>query len=257
VASNNSVISVLEVDPELAEGLPPEARGVAIRHAIAQARLLPEGEWQPLAEFGADPPQIGLLVIDGLLTRELTFAGRTSTELLGVGDVLRPWDLDVDEMEPLAPEVHWFVHEPVRLAILDHRFAAVAVRWPTLIDAIIGRSMRRSRSLAFQLAISQVTRVDGRLLVLLWQLAERWGRVGPDGVRLPLQLTHHMLGTLVGARRPSVTTALSGLAREGLVERTPSGWLLHGDPEDALAELLENHSAGNGRVASAAAVLVA
>jgi hypothetical protein len=29
-----------------------------------------------------------------------------------------------------------------------------------------------------------------------------------------------------------VTTALSGLARDGLVERTEDGWLLHGDPSD-------------------------
>ncbi|MGZ6696318.1 MAG: helix-turn-helix domain-containing protein, partial [Solirubrobacteraceae bacterium] len=51
-----------------------------------------------------------------------------------------------------------------------------------------------------------------------------------EGVRLPLALPHRTLATLVGARRPSVTTALSGLARDGLVERTPEGWLLHGDP---------------------------
>ena len=76
--------------------------------------------------------------------------------------------------------------------------------------------------------------MDERLLVLMWSLAERWGRVGPDGVRLPLALPHRTLATLVGARRPSVTTALSGLARDGLVERTPDGWLLHGDPVDVL-----------------------
>ena len=31
-----------------------------------------------------------------------------------------------------------------------------------------------------------------------------------------------------------MTTALSGLARDGLVERTPEGWLLHGDPAAVL-----------------------
>ena len=48
-----------------------------------------------------------------------------------------------------------------------------------------------------------------------------------------------MLATLVGARRPSVTTALAGLAREGLIERTTEGWLLHGDPDEVLAQRLE------------------
>ena len=89
-----------------------------------------------------------------------------------------------------------------------------------------------------QRAIAQVPRVDARVLVLLWLLADRWGRVSPQGVRVPLSLTHETIGKLVGARRPSVTTALGVLTRRGLVERTDSGWLLHGDPQEALPELL-------------------
>src|SRR5437899_2938177 len=42
------------------------------------------------------------------------------------------------------------------------------------------------------------------------------------------------MGRLVGARRPPGTTALAGLARDGLVERVPDGWLLRGDPAGAL-----------------------
>jgi CRP-like cAMP-binding protein len=55
---------------------------------------------------------------------------------------------------------------------------------------------------------------------------------------VPVGLPHRTLATLVGARRPSVTTALTGLAREGLVERTAEGWLLHGDPEEVLPRRL-------------------
>ena len=79
--------------------------------------------------------------------------------------------------------------------------------------------------------------------MLLWTLAERWGRVGPHGVRLPLSLPHRTLATLVGARRPSVTTALTGLARAGLVERVRDGWLLHGDPAEVLPERLHTDKA--------------
>ena len=130
------------------------------------------------------------------------------------------------------------VLEKAQIAVLDRHFAAVIGKWPVLVDAVTGRAVKRSRALAFQLAISQVTRVDERLLVLMWHLAERWGRVGPDGVRVPVGLPHRTLATLVGARRPSVTTALTGLAREGLVERIEGGWLLHGDPEEVLAQRL-------------------
>jgi CRP/FNR family cyclic AMP-dependent transcriptional regulator len=58
--------------------------------------------------------------------------------------------------------------------------------------------------------------------------------VSGDGVIVPLALTHRILGQLVGARRPTVSTALSELAeREELVRRPDGSWLLRGDPPDA------------------------
>ena len=50
---------------------------------------------------------------------------------------------------------------------------------------------------------------------------------------VPVRLTHEMIGRLVGAHRPSVTTALSELARSGRIARIPEGWLLRGDPPSA------------------------
>ena len=41
---------------------------------------------------------------------------------------------------------------------------------------------------------------------------------------------------LVAARRPSVTSALQGLAREGLISRADDGWLLHGEPPDEVQQ---------------------
>ncbi|MBA3328735.1 MAG: Crp/Fnr family transcriptional regulator [Solirubrobacterales bacterium] len=125
----------------------------------------------------------------------------------------------------------WTVVEPVRLALLDRRFAAVVARWPALVDALVSRALRRSRTLAFQLTLAQVKRVEDRLVLLMWMLAERWGTVGPDGVLIPVGLTHETLAKLVGARRPTVTTALGALSRAGRVERIEHGWLLHGEPE--------------------------
>ena len=154
-----------------------------------------------------------------MVTRDLLFAGRTTTELLGAGDILRPWDDDV-AFDALPFSASWHVHTPARVAILDTRVAIAAGRWPSIATALHARHVRRVRGLAFQRAIAQLPRVDDRMIVLLWALAERWGRVGPDGVRVPVGLPHRTLATLVGARRPSVTTALTGLAREGLVERT-------------------------------------
>jgi hypothetical protein len=59
--------------------------------------------------------------------------------------------------------------------------------------------------------------------------------VHPDGIVVPLPLGHQRLADLVGAHRPSVTTAMGGLARAGAVSRRSSGdWVLHGDPPEEL-----------------------
>jgi hypothetical protein len=53
----------------------------------------------------------------------------------------------------------------------------------------------------------------------------------PDGVALPMTLSHRMLGQLVGARRPTVSTALGELSKQGeLARRTDGTWLLTGAP---------------------------
>jgi CRP/FNR family cyclic AMP-dependent transcriptional regulator len=58
--------------------------------------------------------------------------------------------------------------------------------------------------------------------------------VTPAGVLLPLALSYTTLGQLVGARRPTVSTALAELAREGHVARGEAGtWVLTGRPVGA------------------------
>jgi CRP-like cAMP-binding protein len=235
--SQRPLISILDADPELGAGLTGEARELARRHAVATVYAFPTGPLDMAVPNGDGAPAVGLLILDGLITRDVELAKRSTTELLGQGDIVRPWD-DEQSLDPLPGHVAWSVLEPARVAVLDRRFAAVAGRWPTMLDTLVGRTVRRSRSLSVQRAIAQVPRVDARVLVLLWLLADRWGRVSPQGVRVPLSLTHETIGKLVGARRPSVTTALGVLSRRGLVERTDQGWLLHGDPQEALPELL-------------------
>jgi CRP-like cAMP-binding protein len=147
--------------------------------------------------------------------------------------VLRPWDYDDGETASVPAESGWTVLEPARFAVLDGRFARGACRYPELVSKLIGRALRRSRWLTILLAISSMPRVDARVLALFWHLADRWGRVTLDGVVVPVRLTHEMIGRLVGAHRPSVTTALSELARSERISRLPQGWLLQGDPPSA------------------------
>jgi CRP-like cAMP-binding protein len=124
------------------------------------------------------------------------------------------------------------------VALLHHDFATAVAPWPELTGAVMDRIMRRAHALAFHLAVSHLKLVEMRLLVILWYYADRWGRVTPGGVLLPLRMTHSLLARIVGARRPSVSTALGRLQDRGFVERTDNGqWLLLGSPPRELEEL--------------------
>ena len=124
----------------------------------------------------------------------------------------------------------WLVLEPSRVALLDERFVVQLAHFPELAGRLFSRAVSRSRQLAVNMAIVHQARVDVRLHLLFWHLADRWGRVRPDGVVVPLRLTHAVLSDLVAARRPTVTSALSELGRRGLLRPVDEGWLLSGDP---------------------------
>jgi CRP-like cAMP-binding protein len=176
-------------------------------------------------------------VLEGLLSRGVVIQGRRSAELLGPGDILRP--AASDEIDPSVEfEVSWEVLEPTKLALLDTAFAQAVAPWPELTGALMDRIMRRTHALAFHLAVSHLKLVETRLLVIFWYYADRWGRVTRDGVVLPVRLTHRLLARIVGARRPSVSTALGRLQDRGLVDRAETGeWILLGAPPSELDEL--------------------
>jgi CRP-like cAMP-binding protein len=129
------------------------------------------------------------------------------------------------------------VLSPARVAVLDAEAAECLAAFPELTGSLVGRALERARNLAINMAIVHQARVNVRLRMLLWHLADRWGRVRTEGVVLPLTLTHAVLADLVAARRPTVTTALNELGREGLVKAARGGWLLSGDPPRELLEL--------------------
>lgn len=227
-------IRVFEAQPDLVRGLDEDQAALARRHAVAVLDSVAPGRWDPASAYDESPGSIGLLVIDGMLARDVRIGGRWCSELLGPGDLLRPWDYDDAGGDTVASASSWAVLEATRVAVLDERFARVACRWPQLVAGLVSRTLRRSRWMAILLAISNLTRVDERITALMWHLADRWGHVTPEGVVVPAPLTHEMIARLVGAHRPSVTSALGDLGRSGVLERRDSGWLLHGAPPPQL-----------------------
>ena len=228
--AGDSTISIVDADPDLGDLLGSGELERARREAVTRINRLSPGEWDASAAHEPAEHHRGFLVVDGLLSRTVNVLGRHCVELVGHGDVMRPWRWD-DEGSHVQAEVGWTALEPTRLAVLDHAFVARIVPWPELGLELFNRGTRRAHHLAVALAIAHHQRVDDRLLLTLWHLAERWGRVHTDGIVVPLPLGHQRLADLVGAQRQSVTSALGGLTRDGSISRREDGnWVLHGDP---------------------------
>jgi CRP/FNR family transcriptional regulator, cyclic AMP receptor protein len=226
-------VQLLDLDPDLARDLDPRRAREAAQRLYARAFDIPRGRWTPSPTLLQGTRPIGLLVLEGLLVREASVADHPSAELLGPGDVLRAWD-DDDNEELLPRTIEWTALTAARLAIVDHAFAVRAAQWPEVFASLLDRAARRAERLVVMQAIAHMTRVDDRLLALLWCLAERWGRVLPDGVLVSLRLSHRTLAGMIGARRPSVTTALGQLIARGEIERRDDGeWMLRGQPPEA------------------------
>jgi CRP/FNR family transcriptional regulator, cyclic AMP receptor protein len=238
---------LLDVDPGLGRLVHEDRREAADRELRVELYRLPQGEWSSDYGAAAGASHIGLLLVEGVVSREVVVADCVSTELLGPGDILRPWTIHDDD-RLLRHGVRWNALTACRVAVLDRRFAAQLGEWPEVNAALGQRLSERAQRLAATQAISQLTRVERRLMALFWHLAERWGRVTAQGVVLPLTLSHRMLGQLVGARRPTVSTAIAALVKQDRIVRRGNGtWLLKGDPagvaEGAVLRVLEGRQA--------------
>ncbi|HET8565641.1 MAG TPA: helix-turn-helix domain-containing protein [Solirubrobacterales bacterium] len=244
--------SVLRLDPDLLAGIEEPRASQALHACQAQVLELPQGPWQ------VDPKRLdrsgfGLLVLSGILCRRVAQSECYGAELIGPGDLMRPWD-QLGEWSSIPTESSWLVLQPTRLAILDHGFARRASPFPEIASELLRRGLLRSRYLVILVAIISQRRIDTRLTMLFWHLADRFGKLRGEWVEIPVPLTHATLAELVAARRPSVTTALSRLSAEGILRRSDSGWLLRGTVPPELLQLSETHAPVETNGASARTV---
>lgn len=223
------MIELLQEDPDLAERMPPDARFQAMGIVRARVFGVPKGVW--------DPPEIdhgatGLLLLRGLMVRTLELGSVSSSEIVGPTDIIRPWENDL--IPSVVPSLtSWRVLEAAQVALLDGRVTALIGRWPELSAAVVGRLLRRSRSLAYLMAAQHFVRVEDRLLATLWHLASMWGRVTARGTVVPFRLTHAMLAEIVGAQRPTTTVAIRSLTEQGrLLRDDERRYVLLGKPPD-------------------------
>lgn len=225
-SKDDDQVRVLQLDPSLGAGLDPKTRQRASRELQAPALTLEPGRWNPPRSL-AGSASLGLLLTRGLLIRRLYVAGGQCVELLGSGDLIRPWQEDAASFV----RARWQVLVRIEGAMLTGDFANRLCGYPQIVEALVERTMKRSRALAVYSAIGNVLRLQEGLELLFWHLAERWGKVERNGVIVPLPLTHQILADLVGARRPSVTLALSELKKSGKLSKLDRRrWRLTGSP---------------------------
>lgn len=215
-------VTLLDLDPDLGEMLAGDRADAARAELHVHVIEVSRGPWRPAALLPPNRANLGMLIVEGAAWRELSTHGDASAELLGPGDLVRTWHED-DQ----ADSTRWDALTNLTIALLDVRTTVALSRYPELWLAILERVEARAERLATTQAISQMTGVDARLEALMGHLAERWGKVRTDGVRIPLNLSHRQLGALIGARRPTVSTAISLLAHQRRVLRCADGtWVL-------------------------------
>ena len=209
-------VALVDADPDFAGVIPASERGLAAGVRLPLAGL-PAGGWRG-PDDGAG--QLGSLLVSGLVIRTLHRYGRATVEMYGPGDLVAR----SDEKDGTST---WKVVQSGALVALDEHFEIAARRWPALWRVTLERWSQRAERLASHVAALQLSRVDERVEAILWQLADRFGKVTPEGVVVQVRLTHQMLGFLTAAKRPTVSVALGELAAQGRVRRLEDGgWLL-------------------------------
>ncbi len=218
----------------LAEVTDPARRRAAIEAVVVDELSLGSGDQLDVSSL-TQRGSLGALVVSGFLCREITITGRVSADLAGPEDLL-----STTHLEPSGGLFSYAVAStalgPTRLALLDHAFCERVGPWPEVMCALVERARRPGDRAALGRAIARSSTVEVRLLMSLWHWASSWSSVGSDGVRLAVPLSHERLARLIGAARPTVTTAIGRLRQAGYLDQRRNGrWLLLSPQHGALA----------------------
>src|SRR5687768_109322 len=82
---------LLALDGDLGRLLGEERLAAAREELLVRLHVLRTGEWHADRLAGADPGHVGLLMLEGMLVREVVVGDTVSAELVGPGDLVRPW----------------------------------------------------------------------------------------------------------------------------------------------------------------------
>jgi CRP/FNR family transcriptional regulator, cyclic AMP receptor protein len=217
-----------DVDPDLVPQQPGSRNGPVVPVVEVAARARPDAVESVVRDLSRG------LVLKGCLLREVRAGTAAIAEIVGPGDILLDHTVEADGLLPTT--IGWRVLERTLIVDLGAVTEADAMMQLGLLDAVARRLQTQAARAGIRCALESLIRVDLRLLAYLWHLADSFGVVTVAGVKLDLPLTHALLAELIGARRPTVTTAFGALVAGGYIERDGHSIILLGDPVWALED---------------------
>ena len=225
VVGRGQRVSLIRVWPDIAAGLPPGERRVAEQALVAP--LLRARDEDLAGVFATQAEGVSdFAVVEGVVLKETILATRSALEVLGPGDVLaRP--LSAMRQAVARAESRYLALGDAAIAPLGTPFKRVAARWVQVADFLQAQLAEQAHRASMHLAMLHQSRAEDRILALFTDLAERFGRVTPEGIVIDLPLTHDLIGRLTASRRPTVSLALLALDDAGALSRRDDGsWKL-------------------------------
>lgn len=133
-----------------------------------------------------------------------------SETLLGLAGPSMPLGLPLSIVDP------YWATALTNVDVLALPFGEVEAS-PVLMMGVFRNLTLRLQQAEAWLALSGKRLVADRLRHFLMLIAKDFGQVEPQGIRIPLKLTHHQLATAVGTTRVTVTRLLKEFKAEGWI----------------------------------------
>lgn len=205
----------------LSDGLGEDDRRSASDLLTGTARFFPSGfrgRTADLAEAKALVVESGFAVVHG----SVPSARQVVVAEAGPGSIVLP-PRDGEHLHALTD--CWVT--VLTLELLERLLAIPGVA--TGLFRGLGTALRlRQDATRYYGSVRHVDRVREKLL----QLAQEFGKVDLDGVRLDFPVTHDLLAEMVASARETVTRSLDELERSGLLVRDGHSYRLRISPEE-------------------------
>lgn len=144
--------------------------------------------------------------------------GEWTAALLRSGDIIGP--LHGHSSETTMPETAQALGEATVIRLELREFIQLLTEQAALLRQVLGTQYARRQQAERKLINILAQPVENRILDMLKELAELFGKRCTHGYALEIRLTQQELADLVGASRPVVSTIMNELRGRSLLEYT-------------------------------------